>query len=244
MKLYNIFKLYKECRVSITGAGGKTSLMFTIAEELRKEFKVLVTTSTKIFIPENSQYDFMYMLEDKKDFYVSSTDSGIYVLGEKFREDGKITGISCEKLEELAQYFHIALIEADGSKRKPLKGWKENEPVICEGTSKTIGVLDIKTIGMIINDDNIHRLPRFLNITETSEGERVDVEHIVSLIFHKEGLFKNSRGERILYINKVETENDMRNLKLLLNCITERNNGYLSNIISGSIREKHFYAQF
>jgi probable selenium-dependent hydroxylase accessory protein YqeC len=243
MKLWNILKLYKGCRVSITGAGGKTSLMFTIAEELRNEYKVLVTTTTKIFIPERDQYDFIHMLKACDDHYVSSIDSGIYVLGESFREEGKITGLNCEQLEELSQYFHITLIEADGSKRKPLKGWKENEPVICEGTSKTIGVLDIKTIGMIINDDNIHRLSRFLNITDTSEGERVDVENLVSLIFHKEGLFKDSRGERILYISKVETENDRRNLKLLLNCINERNNGYISNIISGSIREKHFHAQ-
>ncbi len=44
--------------VSIAGAGGKTSLMFRLAEEAKGlGFKVLVTTSTKIFVPDSTQYD-------------------------------------------------------------------------------------------------------------------------------------------------------------------------------------------
>ena len=56
------------------------------------------------------------------------------------------------------------IIEADGSKRKALKGWAQYEPVIVSGTDITIGLLSLETIGAKINSENIHRLDKFIDI--------------------------------------------------------------------------------
>lgn len=49
-----LFNLIKGDIVSITGAGGKTSLMFYLANKLKKRGTVLIVTTTKIFKPENT----------------------------------------------------------------------------------------------------------------------------------------------------------------------------------------------
>ena len=47
--------------VAIIGSGGKTSLMFRLAwEGMTLGLKVLVTTSTKIFIPRITSYNVCY----------------------------------------------------------------------------------------------------------------------------------------------------------------------------------------
>jgi probable selenium-dependent hydroxylase accessory protein YqeC len=233
--LIDLFGLYKGCVVSIVGAGGKTSLMFALGEELRKEFKVLITTTTKIFMPSKEKYDYIYLLgEDDKTFRHGS-DKGIHIIGDSCNDEGKLVGASCEEINKVIQYFDFTLIEADGSKRKPLKGWKENEPVICSGTSKTIGILNIKALGLSVNEDNIHRIDKFSNISGARNHEKVNIEHLAALIFHPEGLFKDSAGERILYINKVESEEDRQNLNKLMEVLRRQNKDYLKSVVAGSL---------
>ena len=48
-----------KCVVSIVGAGGKTTLMFSLARLLGSKNKVLVTTTTTIYVPNPCQYDFI-----------------------------------------------------------------------------------------------------------------------------------------------------------------------------------------
>ncbi len=39
--------------ISVVGAGGKTTLIYRLAEELKeKGFRVLITTTTKMYVPE------------------------------------------------------------------------------------------------------------------------------------------------------------------------------------------------
>ncbi|HID0823801.1 TPA: selenium cofactor biosynthesis protein YqeC, partial [Clostridium botulinum] len=48
MFISDILNLKKRSIISIVGAGGKTSLMLNLSEELRPYNKVLSTTTTKI----------------------------------------------------------------------------------------------------------------------------------------------------------------------------------------------------
>jgi probable selenium-dependent hydroxylase accessory protein YqeC len=233
--LKDLLGLYQGCVVSITGSGGKTSLMFALGEELRKDYKVLITTTTKIFIPPREKYDFMYLLKNRDRDYGCRVDNSIYIIGKDSNEDGKLIGLDCGELSRESRYFDFTLIEADGSKRKPLKGWNEYEPVIWGGTQMTIGVLDIQAVGLRVNEENIYRVERFSSITGAKIGEKVGIGHIAAMIFHSEGLFKASVGERILYINKVENDEDGENLNRLMEVIRDRNKGYITKAVSGSV---------
>ncbi len=242
MELYNLLDLKRGDLISIVGAGGKTSLMFTLAEELRKEYKLLVTTTTKIFIPNEKQYDFMAIEFNNYRGIGRSNEKGIYVYGSSINDEGKIVGICTEVLDTESSYFDYTLVEADGSKGKPIKGWNKTEPVISSKTTKTIGVLSIESIGKKINEENVHRVSEFLNITNAVENETISVENIVSIIFNSNGLFKSSNGEKILFINKVEGNKQIILVDELMQYIELNNkkDKLIDKIIYGSLMNREY----
>lgn len=240
MKLSELLNLHKGHIVSIVGAGGKTSLMFSLAEELRYNHKVLVTTTTKIYVPNRLQYDFMYMWSTNNKNYISNSCKGIYVYGNYINLENKIIGVNFSYLKNMYEYFDYILIEADGSKRKPIKGWNDDEPIVYNQTDKTIGVLDITIIGKKVTEYNIHRLDKFIEITNASVGDLITIDHILSLITHPKGLFKNSFGEKILFINKVENTKEKLLAANLIDIINNTCGFSLDKIIIGSLKNKRY----
>ena len=226
----------KQDIISIVGAGGKTTMMFKIAGELRGFNKVLVTTTTKIYIPLEDKYDFICTDSECFHEYIDMKENGIYVLGSGVNSENKILGLSCKQIEELAPYFDYILIEADGAKKKKLKGWNEFEPIICGKTTKTIGIIDIQSVGMVIDEEHVHRSKIFCEITGANQGETVKLKHLCNLILHPQGLFKGAEGQRILYINKVESPNDMILAKSLVKQVNLVDKGLLDNVVIGSLK--------
>lgn len=236
MKLSNCIGLVKKDILSIVGAGGKTTMMFKLAEELRFSNKILVTTTTKIYTPQLNQYDFI--CTDKKNFlkYSNMKENGIYVLGLGRNEENKILGLGFKELADLAPHFDYILIEADGSKKKQLKGWNEFEPIIYGKTTKTVGIIDIQSLGMVVKEDNVHRSEIFSEITGAEQGDTVKLKHLLKLIINPLGLFKAALGEKILYINKVETPNDLILAKSLAKEINLNHEKLLDKVLIGSLK--------
>ena len=295
--LIDTFNIKNKDIITIVGAGGKTSLMFSASSLFRKNYKVLVTTTTHIYVPDKNLYDEMIMLSDIKDDKVSrenqenNNDSyndenhnnekysdliknnkkGVYVIGNYIINNSnantsncntdhskenppKLKGLTFDQLDKITPYFDIVIIEGDGSKEKPLKGWRDLEPVVYNKTTKTIGVVDISSIGLYINEENIHRVEKFLKIIdkdskiinqdlETNNKKSLKVvklEHVKNLVLHENGLFKIYKGEKILFINKVENINDKIHALNLIENIKNENPSYIDKFIYGSVFKNKF----
>lgn len=240
MKLYKLLDLKTGSMISIVGAGGKSTLMYTLAEEFRKEYRCLVTTTTKIYVPSKKQFDFMAVGAEEFEKVKHNLINGITIYASAINEENKLIGVDPKELE--ASHFHYVLVEADGSKRKPIKGWNDSEPVICKATTHTIGVISIESIGKTINEDNVHRVNEFLNLTNTTSNEIISEANLVSMIFHTKGLFKNSLGKKILLINKVESKEQWCKAEKLIHRINKENSKslLLDRIIVGSLKEKNY----
>lgn len=252
MKLTDVLNIEKNSIVSIVGAGGKTSLMFQLAEELREKGRVLVTTTTKIYVPPKWQYDYLvvgrkgceFTFEDKDTLVKGSKEkleiikTGIWVYGEKINKDNKLTAISEKKLRGFVKFFDYILIEADGSKGKPLKGWRDDEPVINDLTTATIGVLSGQTLGLEINEENIHRTYSFLG----KAIGNVSKEDLIEVIFKSQGMFKHSHGKRILCINQIDDENIYKINRDLISEIIKTNwkEKLLNQVIIGSAKKRNY----
>lgn len=238
MNLKDLLNLKKGDVISIVGAGGKTTFMYSLAEELRGENKVLVTTTTKIYMPHNKYYDFVAINENNFNKYNCEKANGVYLYGSHLNEENKIIGLDTELLKAQLPYFDYVLVEADGSKRKSIKGWKDDEPVISKDTHKTIGILSIDALGKKVNTENIHRLCEFESITNSKENEIITEKQLTSLVFHNKGLFKDAIGEKVLFINKVDGKNELILAKRLAANILENNYNYVDKIIIGSLKNK------
>lgn len=243
MDLINFLDIVPKDIISIVGAGGKTSLLFALSKKMCDKNKVLATTTTKIYVPSKNDFSNMVILNEVNNDYESiyKGGKGIYVVGSHINSENKMIGLNKNQLDKLIPYFNYTFIEADGSKGKSLKGWKYNEPIIYENTTKTIGILDIKAIGTKVNETNIHRIDKFIEITKSYMDKELQIKHLVNLILHKEGLFKYSRGEKILLINKVEDEIDFENAANLISILKSLENKNFHKIIFGSILQNKFY---
>lgn len=234
-----VLNIPKKSIVSIVGSGGKTTLMFSIADVLKFSGKVLVTTTTKIYCPNKGQYDFLCTDVSKFGYYNKINKNGIYVYGKMIDKLEKIIGVDCNILNEESKYFDYILIESDGSKQKDIKGWRRNEPVIVEATDITVGILSIKSLGKKINTENVFRVNEFMDITGSSLNETINIGHLVSLVFNNNGIFKNARGKKILFINKVESLGDKKKASDLIDEICDYSNhigNSIDKILYGSLK--------
>ncbi len=66
------------------------------------------------------------------------------------------------------------------------------------------------------------------------------LEHVKNLVLHENGLFKIYKGEKILFINKVENINDEINALNLIENIKNENPSYIDNFIYGSVFKDKF----
>jgi len=237
MVLVNMFKLKKGDIISIIGAGGKTTFLFRLADELREMGKkVLVATTTRVYMPPKDCYD--ELCTDIKELLDKSKKltKGVMVAGSGVSSENKLLALDQETVQNIKDYYDYILIEADGSKRKPLKGWRENEPVVIEDTTKTIAVVDIRGVGLTANPYTIHNFELFKELTGIEDGEVVTPSHVRKMITGEKGLLQKGVGQEILYFNKVEDDMDIENLKAVAKDIDKK-------VIYGSLKYQ-FYHEF
>lgn len=224
-----LFNIKKGDIISITGAGGKTSLMFHLANALKKNGTVLIATTTKIFKPEiteNNSFIFIYPEEIST---LSPQDNFIHIFCSEVI-NGKITSAKFEDLNILRKYFDYILIEADGSANKALKGWRDDEPNIYPNCTKTIAVVDITALHKEKNDTNIHRFELFqkqyFNFNKTIEKNDY-IRYINSNIF-----FNEFSKERIIFFNKIENLETFADFFDIASKITDHKNIYFGSIFN------------
>lgn len=181
--------------ISVTGAGGKTSLMMSLAEKLPGP--VLVTTSTKIAVPDEEGLTLYTREED----YPGKAE-GIVCIGNRISEK-KLSAISEEKLREIGRDFRHIVIEADGCRNLPIKMWKDHEPVIYDGTDLVVGVFSVKVFGKTISDDIMY-------YTEGLPDRFTEIDEELLAFLIDNGLFRNFFGPRYIFINQTDTEEEKK----------------------------------
>jgi probable selenium-dependent hydroxylase accessory protein YqeC len=201
--------------VSIVGGGGKTSTIFKLAKELSElGRKVLVTTTTAIMMPEKDQYDTFLNLSNKGDIdrlFESKPGTVTVLIGDFIRAD-KLKGIDEELVDKIYErcYFDNILVEADGSRMKPIKAPREGEPLLPSTTKKLVGVIGLDALGKKADEETVHRLELFKEVTGVADGEIIGIDAVSKLILHNRGLFKGSElndvAEKYLLLNKADDE--------------------------------------
>jgi len=191
------------CVIAVVGCGGKTSLIEKIAAEC-KGLKVLITPTTKILRPEHRGTVLLCSTEEPSPRVCGSIEEcishtpqvGVQYFGQYNEKTGKLEALPMNVLEELVPKYDIVLMEADGSRGLPLKGWRENEPVIPDFTTHTVGVVNLDVLGKPANEALVFNLPTFLSLTGLKENEPVTMQAIEKMLNSPNGMFKNSKGQK------------------------------------------------
>lgn len=232
----NLLELKKDDILSVVGSGGKTTTMFSIGKELSNS-KVLLTTSVKIF---RDIGNFFTTIDDFKELLSLNIENGIYLSGNTV-ENNKFTGISNKDLDNVKGLFDYIVIESDGAKNMSLTGWRNHEPVILDNSNKTLGIIPIDIYNEKIEDIDIFERELFLKVVGRDKY-RFDLECIYNLIVSSDAIFKNSKYEKFILLNKCDDYNIMKLGSELLDVLRRESKikGNIKIIYGSSIRGRYY----
>jgi probable selenium-dependent hydroxylase accessory protein YqeC len=210
----NILPLASQGVISLTGGGGKTSLMFHLAKLLvAAGKKVLTTTTTKIFIPAASQSEILLVDADPHAVLAEAAsflEGAGHVTAAAVRMDdvGKLKGFLPETicLFKASGLFDWIIVEADGSAQRPLKAPAKHEPVIPANTNLLIGVIGLDVLGRPLTEELVFRSKLAGKLMSLEEGDIITECALSQLIANPLGLFKGApqKAVRTIFLNKAD----------------------------------------
>ncbi len=209
--------LFREPRgvLSLTGGGGKTSLMFQLARLLVRQGKrVLTTTTTKIFFPTPEQSTTVLIDTDPK-MILAQAKSCLdvrHISAAAARMDGthKLKGFNPEAIRifEEAGLFDWILVEADGSARRSLKAPADHEPVVPANTTVLVAVAGLEVLGCRLCEELVFRSELAGNRMQLSRGMIITEVELARLLAHPLGSLKGAppRARRFIFLNKADDQ--------------------------------------
>lgn len=200
--------------ISFVGAGGKTTTMYQLADELAEQgLKVLVTTTTHIRRPEHG---LTALVEDIREIHEIKWDGNILAAG-KLPGDRK-DGQTQDKLEmpaglddaavvaSLYDAVDVILIEADGAKGYPLKVPADYEPVLLPQTELVIACAGLDAVGQSFGA-SCFRMEQEGSWLRRAAGDMVEPDDVALILMDERGSrrYISERPYKIV-LNKADTE--------------------------------------
>ena len=179
MKLYLALGIASGDVAAFVGAGGKSSAMLTVADELAQAgMNVLVAPTTKMLVSEAQRVGPLVTSEDagerrmKAKEALSNAASGV-VVGSGLLSKSRVGGVEPADISSLAPLADVVLVEADGSRRRPIKGTADHEPVLPNAATLVVAVGSIRAFGAPVDQENVHRPELFSRLTGVGAGQSI-----------------------------------------------------------------------
>ncbi|MEP7136966.1 MAG: selenium cofactor biosynthesis protein YqeC [Chloroflexota bacterium] len=197
--------------VAFIGAGGKTTTLFQLAREMAKETPVIVSASSHLGAWQTALADQHITALSTDDLHdLENNLSDVTLITGDF-VSGRTTPLEADMLDWLNAFCkrHTLplLIEADGSRQKPLKAWAEHEPPIPTFVDQVVQVVGLTGIGKPLSDSVVHRAEIFARLSSLKMDEAITPDALLQVITHKEGGLKNipPNARKCILLNQADT---------------------------------------
>ena len=226
--------------IAFVGAGGKSTALFQLARELQPPVIVSATTHLGGWqIPLADEHIIARTPDDLRNF---SPRGVMLVTGELAGNRAKGLGSDMIKwLHENSKRHSIPLlIEADGSRQKPLKAPAKHEPPIPEFVQTVVTVAGLSGLGKSVDEDTVFRPELFAHLSGLQPGEKISTAALIRVLTHPEGGLKNipPAARRIALLNQADTPD----LQAQADSIAKALLSTYHSVVIASLKEKHIYA--
>ncbi len=198
--------------ISVFGGGGKTAILSRLASEIASGGKrVLITTTTKSYLPAAVP---LFLTDDPQYFRALKNhyrNNHLAFLGKRVLKNGKVEGIGPHVVEHISQHLQVSiLVEADGSRGLPIKGYASYEPVVPPCSDFLAAIIGADAIGSCISEDTVHRPHEFSTAIETGQGSIITEKTVASAFVYMlfTGKLQAPRAEPICVLNKADLLKD------------------------------------
>src|SRR3712207_2349711 len=159
LKLYLALGIASGDVAAFVGAGGKSSAILAVAAELEEAgMTFLAAPTTKMLVSEAEKMGSLVTAEDadelrkKAERALSDGASGV-VVGSGLLPKNRVGGVEPAAIPILAPLADVVLVEADGSRRRPIKGTAAHEPALPDAATLVVAVGNIGAFGAPVNED-------------------------------------------------------------------------------------------
>jgi probable selenium-dependent hydroxylase accessory protein YqeC len=179
LELYEALGIIEGDIVAFVGAGGKSGAILQTARELKEAgVKVLVAPTTKMLVSEAEVVGPIVVSEDPKELRSEVAKivarEGVAAAGRSLLSKRRVDGIEPDLVPALAPEDGVTLVEADGSRRRPLKGTASHEPLLPHGVTFVVAVAGTRALGEAVDEEHVHRPEVFTNLTGIGPGHTID----------------------------------------------------------------------
>ena len=165
-----------ELVIAVVGSGGKTTRIHKLTEKYRNQGKkVFVTTTTHMYEEPEC------ILSGNVEEIVEKLNICGYCMAGLPAKDGKIKALPYETYEAVCEYADVVLVEADGSKGKPVKFPAEHEPMIPANVNEIHIVTGLCAVGKPLKEV-CHRKELVQECLGVSEDTILTKEHLEMLV--------------------------------------------------------------
>jgi molybdenum cofactor cytidylyltransferase len=207
MELSRALRIVTGDVVAFVGAGGKTTAMFRLADELAAAGRRVIVTTTTLIYPPPPQYPLI--LDRDADRLAQRaaqqlrTRPLLVIAQDRVldTEDQKLVGIEPETISAMREKTRadVILVEADGARGLPLKVPAEHEPVIPSTATLVVPVAGLNVVGQPLSAAAVHRSKRVAALTGLREGDAITPEAIAAVLAHAAGGLKGvPAGARVV----------------------------------------------
>lgn len=221
MKLAPLLKIEKGV-TAIIGSGGKTTLLRTLSGELPG--RVLLCTSTHF----QGYADLPTVLDPTAADLRKALAAHPIVCAAGRSPTGKLVdcGLPYETLADLADFV---LVEADGSRRRPLKAHARHEPVIPPCTRQVICVAGLSGLHRPVSEV-VHRPELFCPLASCTPEDKATPERVARALVQE-------HLADTYFLNQVESGSALQDAKIIASHLKPQG----SSVVAGSQREKRYY---
>ena len=213
MQLDHAFRISNNACVALTGSGGKTTALFQLARGLNnaKGQPVIVSATTHLHVNQIKLADSHWIGEMSGDFVsLENNLRGVMLV------TGPVVGDRTKGLDnETMRWLHEfslkhglpLLIEADGSRQRPLKAPGKDEPPIPSFVGTVVVVAGLSGLGQPLNTKIVHRPEIYASLSGLGMGEAITPEAVLRVLTHPAGGIKNipALARRIVLLNQADS---------------------------------------
>ena len=209
MNLAQALRLGNTPCLALVGAGGKSTALFQLARELPPP--VIVTATTHLNIDQIKLANSHWIGEKPEDLAGLEENLCGVMLVTGLMDEDRTTGLNANLiswLREVCDSHNIPLlIEADGSRQRPLKAPTVPEPVIPEFVETVVVVAGLSGLGKPLVAEFVHRPEIFARLSGLARRETVTPEALTRVLTHPSGGMKNipPGARRVALLNQADT---------------------------------------
>jgi molybdenum cofactor cytidylyltransferase len=197
--------------LALVGAGGKTSALAALCEALQP----CIAAATTHMGDWQVAFAHRHVVWEPRDTAlprgVALTDDVTLVTGPAETAIRRLRGLSLDQAAVLLDWTRThdrpLIIEADGSRQRPLKAPASHEPPIPASVDVVVIVAGLTGIGHPLDDAHVHRPERFTSLSGCAPGESITADHVARVLRHADGGQKNipAAARRVVLLNQADS---------------------------------------